>query len=175
VRLHLCKQVVARERQIADPLSLCRENRIAKRGNERRHSGLSHAGRRRRALRNVDAGLSRGLVDPGYGKVIEIGLLDCAVHGGNLAVAHNARAEDRGTGAAKRHAAAKLCSRQSQYVPHVPRQGHVGIASERALLSIHFELQGLQHQVPLPQSQTSILRATLYRCHEGIQGERFIA
>jgi hypothetical protein len=31
VRLHLCKQV-ARERQIADPLSRCRENRVAKRG-----------------------------------------------------------------------------------------------------------------------------------------------
>ncbi len=32
MRLHLCEQVVARERQIADPLPRCRENRVAKRG-----------------------------------------------------------------------------------------------------------------------------------------------
>ena len=39
----------------------------------------------------------------------------------------------RGTRAAKRHAAAKLCWRQSQHVPQVPQEGHVGIAIERAL------------------------------------------
>jgi hypothetical protein len=32
VRLHLCQQVVARERQIADPLPRCCENRVAERG-----------------------------------------------------------------------------------------------------------------------------------------------
>ena len=43
-------------------------------------------------------------------------------------------------GAAKGHAAAKLCSRESKYVAQVPQQGQVGIAIESAIYPIHFEL-----------------------------------
>jgi hypothetical protein len=47
--------------------------------------------------------------------------------------------------AAESHAAAELGSRQSQDVPHVPEQGHVGVTIERAIYPIHFELH---HQDP---------------------------
>src|SRR5258708_24487830 len=62
-------------------------------------------------------------------------------------------------GAAKGHAATKLCSRQSKNVPHVPEQGHIRIAVKAAIDSIYLEFH---HVVPIPY-QTSILRATLYR------------
>ena len=52
---------------------------------------------RRRALRNVDVGLSRNLVDPGHRIVIEIGLLDYAVLGGDFSAAHDARAKNHRT------------------------------------------------------------------------------
>jgi hypothetical protein len=50
--------------------------------------------------------------------------------------------------AAESHATAKLCPRQPQDVPHVPQQGHVGIAIERAIYPVHLQL----HHQDLPLS-----------------------
>jgi hypothetical protein len=50
-------------------------------------------------------------------------------------------------GAAKGHAAAKLCSRESKYVAQVPQQGQVGIAIESAIYPIHFEFH---FEIPFP-------------------------
>src|ERR1700720_1097013 len=94
VRTILCKQAVARKRQIADPLARGSENCVAKCGDKGRYSRFSHAGGRRAALRDIDVSLSRHLVDPGDRIVIEVRLLDYAVLGGNLSAAHNTRAEN---------------------------------------------------------------------------------
>src|SRR4029077_12883571 len=68
---------------------------IAKSGDKRRYSWFSHARGGGRALRNVNVGLGWYLVDPGHRIVIKIGLLDCAVLGGNFSAAHDARAKNR--------------------------------------------------------------------------------
>ena len=95
-RVLLAEITIGRERQIADPRAGGGENRITKRGNEGRHSWLSDTSRWRRALRDVDVRLSRNLVDPSHGVIIEIGLLDYAVLGSDLPAAHDARAENHG-------------------------------------------------------------------------------
>src|ERR1700690_3752257 len=53
---------VTGERQIADARTCGGENCVAESSHERWHSRLSHAGRRRAALDNVDVGLGRHLV-----------------------------------------------------------------------------------------------------------------
>jgi len=73
----LSKNAIARERQIADSFAGGGENRVAKRGDKRRHSRLSHTGGRRGALHKVDMGVNRNFVDSGDGIVVEIRLLDC--------------------------------------------------------------------------------------------------
>src|ERR1700730_16496690 len=88
------------------------------------------------------------------------------LNGSNLAASRGADGCDarpdrfavlmHGTGAAQGHAAAKLCSRQSQDVAHVPQQGHTGIAVERAIYSIHSKTD---HRPPFLFS-ASILPAT---------------
>jgi len=70
---------IARSGRSRTRVPVAGENRITKRGDERRYSRLSDAGGRRRALRDVDVRLSRNLVDPGHGVIIEIGLLDNTV------------------------------------------------------------------------------------------------
>src|SRR5208283_1882055 len=90
----LSEVAVTGERQIADARTCGGENCVAKRGHERWHSRLSHAGGRRAALRNIDVGLGRYFVDTSHRIVIEIGLLDYTVPGGNLPAANDARAED---------------------------------------------------------------------------------
>src|SRR5580692_12425171 len=90
----LSEIAVSGERQVADPLASGCENSIAKSGDKRRYSWFSYTSGGRRALRNVNVGLSRDLVDPCHRIVIKIGLLDYAVLGRNFSAAHDARAKN---------------------------------------------------------------------------------
>jgi|HubBroStandDraft_2_1064218.scaffolds.fasta_scaffold49739_2 hypothetical protein len=63
-------------------------------------------------------------------------------------------------GAAESHATAKFCSCQSQDVPHVPEQGHVGVTIE--LRSIPFTLS-FTIGITLSATWSSVLRARLHR------------
>src|SRR5262245_43534243 len=81
------------ERQLAQALAGCREDRVGNRGNDSRGSGFAHPARRLGALEDVNLDGGR-LVHAQHLVGIEVGLLDTAVFQRDLAVERRRDAED---------------------------------------------------------------------------------